>query len=98
MHILTVAYGHPTDPAAFDHHYDTVHAPLAAKMPGLVDLRVLRCASLDGTVPPYHLVAELTFDSLDALRTGRESAEGRAAAADVPTFADGGITMWVQHD
>ena len=32
---LTVIYHHPTDPAAFDEHYDSTHAPLASKIPGL---------------------------------------------------------------
>ena len=32
---LTVVYGRPEDPAAFDEHYANVHAPLAAKIPGL---------------------------------------------------------------
>ena len=32
---LTILYGKPTDPAAFDEHYATTHAPLAAKVPGV---------------------------------------------------------------
>ena len=35
MHVLTVCYGHPTDPAAFDAHYTSTHAPLAGKIPGM---------------------------------------------------------------
>ncbi len=31
---LTVLYGHPTDPAAFDRHYQEVHIPLARTMQG----------------------------------------------------------------
>ncbi|MEU6697792.1 EthD family reductase [Pseudonocardia sp. NPDC046786] len=48
--------------------------------------------------PPYHLVAELTFDSAESLRAGLASAEGQAAAADLANFADGGATLFVQHD
>ena len=33
MHVLTVCYGHPTDPAAFDAHYTSTHVPLAEKTP-----------------------------------------------------------------
>jgi uncharacterized protein (TIGR02118 family) len=32
---LVVAYGPPEDPAAFDEHYASTHAPLAQKIPGL---------------------------------------------------------------
>jgi hypothetical protein len=29
MHVRTVGYGHPADPAAFDAYYESTHAPLA---------------------------------------------------------------------
>ncbi len=32
---LTVLYGHPQDPTAFDRHYREAHASLAKKIPGL---------------------------------------------------------------
>src|SRR5436309_3182572 len=32
---LTVLYNHPEDAAAFDKHYDEVHAPLANTLPGI---------------------------------------------------------------
>jgi uncharacterized protein (TIGR02118 family) len=33
MHVLTVCYGHPAGPAAFDAYYASTHAPLAEKIP-----------------------------------------------------------------
>ena len=45
-----------------------------------------------------HLLAELSFASREALDAGLGSAEGRAAAADVTNFADGGATMFVARD
>ncbi|MEJ8281927.1 EthD family reductase [Pseudonocardia spirodelae] len=98
MHVLTVAYGHPSDPAAFDRYYETVHQPLAAAVPGVRAIRVLHCAGLDGTPAPYHLVAELTFDSADAVQAGLASPQGQAAAGDLANFADGGATLFLQHD
>ncbi|WP_366927661.1 EthD family reductase [Aeromicrobium sp.] len=35
MHRLTIQYGAPVDPEAFDSHYRDVHAPLALGVPGL---------------------------------------------------------------
>ena len=35
MFQLTALYNQPEDPAAFDRHYDNVHAALAMKLPGL---------------------------------------------------------------
>ena len=53
---------------------------------------------MDDNPPPYYLIAELTFDSLESLQAGMGSAEGQAAAGDVPNFATGGATMMVAHD
>jgi uncharacterized protein (TIGR02118 family) len=41
-----------------------------------------------------HLVAELYFDSMDALKAGLGSAEGKAAAGDLANFADGGADLY----
>jgi GH24 family phage-related lysozyme (muramidase) len=38
MHVLTVCYGHPADPAAFDAHYTSTHAQcrkVKATKPGI---------------------------------------------------------------
>ena len=56
------------------------------------------CDSLDGSQPPYYLLAELSFASREAMNAGLASSEGHAAAADVANFADGGATMFVAHD
>jgi uncharacterized protein (TIGR02118 family) len=98
MHILTVLYGQPDDPAAFDKYYENNHAPLVDKVPGLRSFTYRHCASLDGSQPPYHLIAELSFDSLEALQAGMGGPEGQAAAGDVPNFATGGATMLVAFD
>ncbi|MBE7607980.1 EthD family reductase, partial [Salmonella enterica subsp. enterica serovar 4:-:1,2] len=42
-----------------------------------------------------HLVATLTFDSMQALQAGMGSAEGKAAAGDLPNFADGGVDLYI---
>jgi uncharacterized protein (TIGR02118 family) len=42
---------------------------------------------------PFHLIATLYFDSLAAIQAAFSSAEGKAAAADVPKFATGGADM-----
>jgi len=95
---LTVLYGPPTDPAAFDKYYLETHVPLADAIPGLRRNEVSRVSgSLDGSTPLYHLQAELYFDSPDALTTALGSAEGAAAAADLANFATGGVTMMMSE-
>jgi uncharacterized protein (TIGR02118 family) len=93
---LVVMYRKPADEAAFDRHYFDTHVPLAKKMPGLIRYEVS-----DGTVDTpmgpsaYHLVATLEFASMDTLRQGLGSVEGRAAAKDVANFGQAGVEMLV---
>ncbi len=98
MHVLTVCYGHPADPAAFDAYYGSTHRPLAEKIPGLVSFTARHCDSLDASAPPYFLIAELSFSSREAMNAALGSPEGHAAAADVANFATGGATMFVARD
>ena len=98
MHVLTVCYGHPTDPAAFDAYYTSTHAPLAEKIPGMTSFTYRHCASPDGSQPPYYLIAELSFPSQEVLGASQSSPEAQAAAADVPNFATGGVTIFIAYD
>ena len=98
MHVLMVCYGHPTDPAAFDAHYTSTHARLAEKIPGMSSFTYRHTASIDGSQPPYYLIAELSFPSQEAMGASLGSPEAQAATADVPNFATGGVTMFVAYD
>jgi uncharacterized protein (TIGR02118 family) len=98
VHVLTVCYGHPADPAAFDAYYTSTHAPLAEKIPDMASFTHRHCASLDGSQPPYYLLAELSFASQETMNAALASPEAQAATADVPNFATGGVTIFVAHD
>ena len=98
MHVLTVCYGHPTDPAAFDAHYTNTHAPLAEKIPGMTSFTYRHCASPDGSQPPYFLIAELSFPSQEVMGASLGTPEAQAATADVPNFATGGVTIFIAYD
>lgn len=93
MYKVTVLYGHPDDPTAFDEHYERVHIPLASQMRGLTGWTITRPeAGHDGEPPAYHLIAELWADTRKDLLAIFDSPEGRAAA-DVAGFATGGATF-----
>jgi uncharacterized protein (TIGR02118 family) len=93
---LVVAYGPPEDPAAFDEHCASTHAPLAQKIPNLRRFEAGKVLGTpDGTPAPYYFIAELLFDSAEELQAGMGSSEGQAAGADVPTFATGGATLMI---
>ena len=91
---LVVTYRTPTDPAAFDHHYETVHAPMARKIPGLRRFETSAGPVMTPEGPSdVHLIAILHFDDMAAIAAAFASPEGQAAAGDVPNFASGGASM-----
>ncbi|MQA32669.1 EthD family reductase [Modestobacter roseus] len=93
VHRLIVQYGRPTDPAEFDRHYREVHVGLAQAIPGLLRFTLGHPASMDPTAPAPYLIAELDFESAEAMAAGMGSAAGRAAGVDVASFATGGASM-----
>ena len=93
VHRLVVSYGQPEDPAAFDAYYRDTHTPLALAQPGLQRLTFGHGASFDPAQPGPYLVAELDWDSEQAMGESLASPEGRAAGKDLRNFATGGVTM-----
>ncbi|BAM88236.1 conserved hypothetical protein [Bradyrhizobium oligotrophicum S58] len=93
---VLVLYKTPKSAEAFDKHYMTIHVPLAKKIPGLKSYDISR-GPVNGPAGPtnIHLVATLVFDSMPALQAGMGSAEGKAAAGDLPNFADGGVDLYI---
>jgi uncharacterized protein (TIGR02118 family) len=91
---ITVLYGPPTDPAAFEDHYANTHLPLAAKMPNVKRFEASRVvATPDGSEPPYYRMAEVWFASQEDLQATMGSPEGQATVQDIGTFATGGATV-----
>jgi uncharacterized protein (TIGR02118 family) len=91
---VLVLYKTPTDSAAFDKYYAETHIPLAKKLPGLRKYQVSQGPVATPAGPSgLHLVATLTFDSLAAVQAAFGSAEGQAAAGDLPNFASGGADL-----
>src|ERR1700674_209496 len=93
---LVVMYKTPKDAAAFDRYYFETHVSIAKKIPGLRRYEVSRGPVATPAGPSgIHLVAILRFDDLAAIQKAFASAEGQAAAADVATFATGGVDMFL---
>jgi uncharacterized protein (TIGR02118 family) len=93
---VTVLYGQPSDPAAFEDHYANTHIPLAAKMPEVKRFEATRVvATPDGGQPPYYRIAELWFESQETLQQAMGSPEGQDTVNDIPTFASGGATVLI---
>ena len=95
MFRVSVCYGHPADPDAFDDYYTSTHVPLALKIPGLSGFTTGKCRSLmPGQAAPYYMVASLMFDTAEDLKTALKSPEMAAASSDVANFATGGATLY----
>ena len=93
---LVVMYKTPKDAAAFDKHYFEKHIPIAKKIAGLRKYEVNQGLIATPAGPSgFHLVAILHFDNLAAIQAAFGSPEGQAAAADVQTFATGGVDMYM---
>jgi uncharacterized protein (TIGR02118 family) len=91
---LTVLYGHPQDPAAFDRYYHEVHIPIAKKMKGLKGWTIGKCQSaVAGQPPPYYMIVGLYSNTRADLDAILASLEGQATIADVPRFATGGFSF-----
>jgi uncharacterized protein (TIGR02118 family) len=93
VHRLVVSYGQPQDAGAFDAYYRDTHTPLALAQPGLLRLTFGHPRSLDPAQPAPYLVAELDFESQQAMNETLASQAGRAAGKDLANFATGGVAF-----
>ncbi len=66
---LTVLYGQPTDPQAFDDYYARVHIPIARKMRGWFRWTLEKVVATPGEPPPpYHLIVGLYAASVEEVQ------------------------------
>lgn len=91
---LIALYRKPSDPKEFEKHYFDVHLPLVRKFPGLRQLEVTRVTGAPIGEAKFHLLAEMTFDSKDAMDAALASAEGKAVTRDILSFAADVITVF----
>jgi uncharacterized protein (TIGR02118 family) len=97
MSKLIALYKTPPDSAAFDEAYFNTHLPLIKKVPGLQTTRVTRFSrTLMGE--GFYMMAEMTFNDKEALKTGMKSPEMAAAGENLNSFASGLATMMFAED
>lgn len=94
---LTVLYGQPKDPAAFEKYYAGTHMPLA----GTMDVRKVELSKViatpDGSTPPFYRIADIFFDDMAHLQRSTSSLEGQATVGDLKNFATGGVTVLISE-
>ncbi|MCG2459249.1 EthD family reductase [Flavobacteriaceae bacterium F89] len=93
---LTVLYGHPKDPEAFETYYKEKHLPLAATMEGVAKLEMTKFSGTpDGQKAEYYRMAELYFESPEQMQETMSSPEGQATTNDLANLATGGVNVIV---
>jgi len=95
---MTVLYGAPTDPSAFEQYYASTHMPLVKKIPGLGRFEQAKVVGTpDGSAPAFYRVFEFWFDDQDHMNRAMGTPEARAAVDDLRNFATGGATVLVSQ-
>ena len=88
---LIVIYPRPTDIAAFDKRYQDEHVPMAVeKLEGKTTIVATRVLGSPQGIPPFHVMAEVYFPSLEALQKCAESEGGKATLAHAVSISTGG--------
>jgi uncharacterized protein (TIGR02118 family) len=94
---LLVLYAHPTDPAAFDAHYTSIHIPLVHALPGLTKFDVSTPVASPTGTSSYHLIATLDFPDMALLQAALSSPAGQAAAADAASIMPPGSQLLISN-
>lgn len=98
MVTLTVLYGRPDDPDAFERYYAEHHMPLVATIPGLGRHEAAKgLSAAGGGEPAYYRMFTFWFDTVHELEAALATEQGRAAAADLANFATGGATLFISE-
>jgi uncharacterized protein (TIGR02118 family) len=79
---MTVIYKTPKDIAAFDRHYFDLHIPLAKQLPGLIKYEINDGGIVSPTGHASYRIANLYFESMEAMKNSFASEIGQKCAAD----------------
>jgi uncharacterized protein (TIGR02118 family) len=96
---VMVLYNHPKDTAAFEKYYAEKHVPLFASHAqeiGVTRAELVKYTSTgDGKAPTLYRIADLRWDSKEAMDKGLATPGFKAVAADLGNFATGGWTVLI---
>ncbi|HEX7172512.1 MAG TPA: EthD family reductase [Candidatus Limnocylindria bacterium] len=95
---LIALYNVPDHADAFDAHYRDVHAGIIARYPNIRDVRLTKPVGVAGRPAPFHLMAEMGFDTAADLDAAMMSEAGAESARDLRNFAGAGVTLFIAPD
>lgn len=87
---LLILYPQPKDAAEFERAYRTQHLPYAApRLEGAVGVTTRRVVG-PAAVPPFHLLSDVSFPTIEALQACAGSSGGQEALAHAASISSGG--------
>nr|WP_294508327.1 EthD family reductase [uncultured Rhodopila sp.] len=93
---VTVLYGEPKDPAAFESYYLGKHMPMVYRVKGIARIELGKPGpGPDGKPPAFYRITELWFKDAATLKAVTSRPEWKKIVDDVPNFASGGATILV---
>jgi uncharacterized protein (TIGR02118 family) len=92
---VTILFGRPTDEVAFQKHFNEVHVPAGAKVPGVARIETGKLDTVFSSEPNPNLywVVDLWFENEEELEKALKTPEAQAAIEDLASFATGGVTV-----
>jgi uncharacterized protein (TIGR02118 family) len=96
---LLVLYPIPKNAAEFDRRYREEHLPYAGpRLVGATGVATRKVVGPAFAPPPYHMLSDVSFPSLDTLKTCAMSAGGKEALAHAALISSGGAPMVIVVD
>ena len=93
---LLILYPIPKDTAKFDRAYREEHLPYAApRLKGATGVTTKRVVGPAFAPPPYHLMSDVSFPTLDALKASAACEAGKEALAHAASISSGGAPMFI---
>jgi uncharacterized protein (TIGR02118 family) len=93
---LLILYPIPKDTKTFDRAYCEEHLPFAGpKLVGATGVKTKRVAGPGFAPPPYHLMSDVSFPTLDALKACAGTKGGQEALAHAASISTGGAPMLI---
>src|SRR3954453_10634028 len=87
---LLIMYPHPKDVKEFDRAYREEHLPYASpRLKGATGVLTQRVVGPSFPQPPYHLISDVTFPSIEILKATAASS-GKEALAHAASISSGG--------
>lgn len=91
---LFVLYPQPKDSKEFDRAYRKEHLPLAGpKLKGATRVTTKRVVGPASAPPPYHLMSEISFPDVEAMKACAMSTGGKEALAHAASISTGGAPV-----